>query len=68
VSVVSIPGSTNEGAHFPREPFVFPSFGNVGPPCISTLSLPGLTIELPVWLFPTPVISNFPSASNAPNA
>jgi cell division septation protein DedD len=25
-------------------------------------------IELPVWLFPTPVISNIPSASNAPSA
>jgi hypothetical protein len=28
----------------------------------------GLTIGLPVWLFPTPVISNLPSASNAPSA
>jgi hypothetical protein len=52
---------------FPGEPFTFPSFGNIGPPYIATLSLPGLTIGLPVWLFPTPVISNLPSASTAPN-
>jgi hypothetical protein len=64
----SVPGSTNEGTPFPGEPFTFPSFGNVGPPCIATLSLPGLTIGLLVWLFPTPVILNFPSTSNAPNA
>jgi hypothetical protein len=33
--------------------------------CIATLSLLGLTIGLPVWLIPTLVILNFPSASNA---
>jgi hypothetical protein len=59
----SVPGMTNEGTHFPREPFVFPSYGNIGPPHIVTLSLPGLTIGLPVWLFSTQVISNAVSAS-----
>jgi hypothetical protein len=49
---------TNEGTPLLGEPFVFPSYGNVGPPYIATLSLPGLTIGLPVWLFSTPVISN----------
>jgi hypothetical protein len=49
---------TNEGTPLPGETFVFPSYGNVGPPYIATLSLPGLTIGLPVWLFSTPVISN----------
>jgi len=63
----SICGSTNEGTPFPKETFTFPSFGNVGPPCIATLSLPGLTIRLPVWFFPTPVILNFPNTSNVPN-
>jgi hypothetical protein len=56
--MASVPGMTNEGTPFPGEPFVFPSYGNVGPPYITTLSLPGLTIGLPVWLFSTPVISN----------
>jgi hypothetical protein len=59
--------STNGGTPFPREPYTFPCFGNFGPPYITTLSLPGLTIGLPIWLFPTPVILNPPSASNAPN-
>jgi hypothetical protein len=56
--MASVPGMTNEGTPLPGEPFVFPSYGNVGPPYIATLSLPGLTIGLPVWLFSTPVISN----------
>jgi hypothetical protein len=56
--MASVPGMTNEGTPFPGEPFVFPSYGNIGPPYIATLSLPGLTIGLPVWLFSTLVISN----------
>jgi hypothetical protein len=64
----SIPESTNKGTPFPKEPFTFPYFGNIGPPCIATLSLLGLTIGLSVWLFPTLVLSNFPSASNSPNS
>jgi hypothetical protein len=49
--MASVPRTPNEGTPFPVEPFVFPSFGNIGPPYISTLSLPGFTIELPVWFF-----------------
>ena len=64
----SNPESTNGGTPSPREPYTFPSFGNFGPPYIATLSLLGLIIGLPVWLFPTLVISNIPSASNAPSA
>jgi hypothetical protein len=55
--MASVPGMTHEGTPLPGEPFVFPSYGNVGPPYITTLSLPGFTIGLPVWLFSTPVIS-----------
>jgi hypothetical protein len=58
-----IPRMTNEGTPFPREPFVFPSYENVGPPYVAILSLPGLTIGLPVWLFSTQVIPNAASAS-----
>jgi hypothetical protein len=61
--MASVPGMTNEGTHAPGEPFVFPSYGNIGPPHIATLSLPGLTIGLPVWLFSTQVIPNVVSAS-----
>jgi hypothetical protein len=61
--MASVPRMTNEGTPFPGEPFVFPSYGNIGPPYIATLSLPGLTIGLPVWLFSTQVIPNAASAS-----
>jgi hypothetical protein len=63
--IESTPWSTNGGTPCPREPFTFPYFGKIGPPYIATLSLSGLTIKLPVWLFPTLVISNLPSASAA---
>jgi hypothetical protein len=56
--MASVPKMTNEGTPFLGEPFVFPSYGNVGPPYIASLSLLGLTIVLLVWLFSTPVISN----------
>jgi hypothetical protein len=65
--MASNPGSTNGGTPSSGEPYTFPSFGNFGPPYVSTLSLPGLTIGLPVWLFPTPVIPNPPNVSVAPN-
>jgi hypothetical protein len=58
-----VPGTTNEGTPIPREPFVFPSYRNIGPPHIATLSLPSLTIGLLVWLFSTQVIPNAASAS-----
>jgi hypothetical protein len=54
---------TNEGTSALGEPFFFPSYGNIGPPHIATLSLPGLTIGFPVWLFSTQVISNAVSSS-----
>jgi hypothetical protein len=41
-----VPEMTNEGTSSPGEPFFFPSYGNIGPPHIATLSLPGLTIGL----------------------
>jgi hypothetical protein len=61
--MASVLEMTNEGTSAPGEPFVFPSYGNIGPPHIATLSLPGLTIGLPVWLFSTQVIPNVVSAS-----
>jgi hypothetical protein len=61
--MASVPRMTNEGTPTPGEPFVFPSYGNIGPPHIATLSLPGLTIGLPIWLFSTQVILNAVSTS-----
>jgi hypothetical protein len=65
--MASNPRSTNGGTPSSGEPYTFPSFGNFGPPYVATLSLPGLTIRLPVWLFPTPVIPNPPNVSVSPN-
>jgi hypothetical protein len=61
--MVLVPEMTNEGTPSLGEPFVFPSYGNIGPPHLATLSLPGLTIGLLVWLFSTQVIPNVVSAS-----
>ena len=60
--MVSVPEMTNEGTPTLGEPFFFPYYGNIGPPHIATLSLPGLTIGLSVWLFSTQVIPNVVSA------
>jgi hypothetical protein len=65
--MASNPESTNGGTPSPGEPYTFPSFGNFGPLYIPTLSLSGLTIILPIWLFPTLVISNPPNVSTTPN-
>jgi hypothetical protein len=61
--MASIPEMTNEGTPAPGKDFAFPSYGNIGPPHIATLSLLGLTIGLSVWLFSTQVIPNAVSAS-----
>jgi hypothetical protein len=65
--MASNPRSTNGGTPSSGEPYTFPPFGNFGPPHVATLSLPRLTIGLPVWLFPTTVIQNPPNVSVAPN-
>ena len=52
----NFPEFTNQGIPFEGNPGPFPPFGNVGAPYMATLSLPGLTIGLPVWLFSTSVV------------
>ena len=49
---------TNQGIPLEGIPGHFPPFGNVGAPYMATLSLPGLTVGLPVWLFSTSVVPN----------
>ena len=58
--------STNQGIPLGGNPSPFSSWGDVGAPHMATLSLPGLTIGLPVWLFSTNVIQNttIPEQSN----
>ena len=50
--------STNQGFPLGGNPSPFSSWGDVGAPHMATLSLPGLTIGLPVWLFSTSVVQN----------
>ena len=63
--MVEIPESSNQEIPFHVDPYSFPSFGNVGPPMMATLSLPGLTIGLPVWLFSIPNSLNCPGSTQA---
>lgn len=52
------PESTDQGIPFKGNPSPFPSWGNIGAPYMATLSLPGLTIGLLLWLFSTSVVQN----------
>ena len=52
------PESTDQGIPFDGNPIPFPPFGNIGAPYMATLSLPGFTIGLPVWLFSTSLVQN----------
>ena len=50
--------STDQRIPFDGNPSPFPPFGNIGAPYMGTLSLPGFTIGLPVWLFSTSLVQN----------
>jgi hypothetical protein len=63
--MATVPKVTNQGSSFQEEPYVFPSFGNVGSPYIATLNLPSFTTGLPIWLFSTPLVLNAPTSSQA---
>jgi len=54
----TIPESINQGSPSDGNPSHFPSFGNTGDPYMATLSLPGFTIGLLVWLLSTHMVPN----------
>ena len=56
--MATFPEFTNQGIPSDGNPSPFPPFGNVGAPYMATLSLPGLTVGFPVWLFSTSVVPN----------
>lgn len=53
-----MPEVTDKHLPFNNNPNPLPDFANVGPPYMTTLSLPRFTIGLPVWLFSTSFIPN----------
>ena len=55
--------TTTQEVPFQGVTFVFPPSEGIVPPFIATLNLPGLTIELPVWIFNS-VIPVTPNVSN----
>ena len=61
--------STHQGIPFDGNPSPFPRFRNIGAPYMATLSLPGVTIGLPVRLFSTSFVQNVaisPQSSTTP--
>ena len=58
------PGTTSQKNPFQGLSFVSPPCGDVFPPFMATLSLPGLIIGLPIWLFSNIVIPNTPLVSD----
>ena len=66
--MATVPKFTNQGTPLNENPSNFPCFGNVGPPYMATLSLPGFTIGLPIWLFSTSLALNTPIIPPQPDA
>ena len=60
--MATFPEFTNQGIPSEGNPSPFPSFGNVGAPYMATMSLPGLTVGFPIWLFLTSVALNVPTS------
>ena len=58
-------GFTNPGIPTDGNPGQFAPFWNVGAPYMATLSLPGLTVGLPVWLFSTSLVPTVSTASQS---
>ena len=56
--MATFPGFSDQGIPSGGIPSPFPALGNIGAPYMATLSLPGLTVGLPVWLFPTSLVPN----------
>ena len=62
---MNFPSETmNQETPLPSMSFVFPPYGDVGPPFMANLSLPGSTIQLSVWLFSSIVIPCTPTDSD----
>ena len=58
-------GFTNPSSLPDGNPCRFPPIGNVGAPYMATLSLPGLTVGLPVWLFSPSLVPTISAVSSS---
>ena len=63
--MATFPGFINPGIPTDGNPGHFAPFGNVGAPYMATLSLPGLTVGLPVWLFSTSLVPAVPTTDQS---
>jgi len=61
--MATFPGFTSPSSPPDGNPGHFPPLGNVGAPYMEMLSLPGLTVGLPVWLFSTSLVPTVSSTS-----
>ena len=61
--MATFPGFTNPSSPLDGNPGHFPPLGNVGAPYMAMLSLPGLTVGLPVWLFSTSMVPTVSAVS-----
>ena len=64
--MATFPGFSDQGIPSGGIPSPFPALGNIGAPYMVTLSLPGLTVGLPVWLFPTSIVPTIVPPSTSP--
>ena len=64
-SMETLPGFNNPGIPSDGNLGHFAPFGNVGAPYMATLSLPGLTVGLPVWLFSTSLVLDVSPSSQS---
>ena len=63
--MATFPGFTKPSPPHDGNPGHFPPLGNVGAPYMATLSLPRLTIGLPVWLFSTSLVPTVSTAGQS---
>ena len=63
--MATFPEFTNPGIPSDGNPGHFPPFGNVGAPYMTTLSLLGLTVGFPVWLFSTSLVPTVSTAGQS---
>jgi hypothetical protein len=64
IFMANVPDDTNQGTSSKGDSFDFSLFGNIGVPLMVTLYIPGLNVELPVWLGTIPNVPNDLDASH----